>query len=69
MLASEIINQLEDAKRKIMVKAVREVNEQLAEVHHQVNVINEESFIVCVEFKRAQQAIEQAREYIKMVTL
>jgi hypothetical protein len=69
MLASDIISEMEDARRKIMTKAMQEVNDQLAEVHHQIQVCSDESYIVCVEYKRAMVAIEQALMFIKEITV
>lgn len=65
----EIEERLEKAKNNVLTQALLEANALLAEVHHQVNIIEREAYIVCVEYKRARQAIEQAREYLKMVTI
>ncbi len=69
MKSYEIEEKLEKAKNSVLTQALREANALLAEVHHQVGIIEKESDIVCVEYKHAKKAIEMARNYLKVVAI
>lgn len=69
MFHKEIADNVEEARVKVLEVAVREAIASLAEVHHQVAVIKEESSISQKEYKQAMRHIEQSRLLLKMITL
>jgi hypothetical protein len=69
MYHREITLNVEEARVKVLEVAVREAIASLAEIHHQVGIIKEESSVVQKEYKQAMRHIEQSRLLLKAITL
>jgi hypothetical protein len=69
MHSYEIEEKLETVKNNILRTALLEANALLAEVHHQLNIIEQESGTACQEYKNARKHLEQARNCVKEITI